>query len=101
MKLYIDTKNSEKIIVGLGGKHIERLSKKEKSQVVLRLIEELLEDSGKSFEDIKEVEVETGPGSFTGLRVGISVANALGWALKIPVNGKNIKEDGPVEPIYS
>jgi tRNA threonylcarbamoyladenosine biosynthesis protein TsaB len=38
--------------------------------------------------DIKEIEVNTGPGSFTGLRVGISVANTLGFVLKIPVNGK-------------
>lgn len=100
MKLYIDTRNSEKVVVGLGKERVERSSKKEKSQVVLQLVEELLEDSGKSFKDIKEVEVEIRPGSFTGLKVGVSVANALGWSLKISVNGKNIKKDGPAEPVY-
>lgn len=100
MKLYIDTRNSEKVVVGLDKERTERSSKKEKSQVVLQLVEELLNKTRKSFEDIKEVEVETGHGSFTGLRVGISVANALGWSLGIPVNGKNIKEAGPVEPVY-
>ena len=45
------------------------------------------------FKDLKEVEVEIGPGSFTGLRVGVSVANALGYSLNIPVNGKKIETD--------
>lgn len=101
MKLYIDTRNSETVVVGLDRKHIERLSKREKSQVALQLIKELLDVAGKSIRDIEEVEVETGPGSFTGLKVGVSVANALGWSLGIPVNGKDVHKDGPVEPAYS
>ncbi|MFH1536127.1 MAG: hypothetical protein ABIC96_03620 [Patescibacteria group bacterium] len=42
---------------------------------------------------MRGIEVETGPGSFTGLRVGVSVANALGFALNIPVNGKKMETD--------
>ncbi|HBQ51259.1 TPA: hypothetical protein DD690_04750 [Candidatus Daviesbacteria bacterium] len=42
---------------------------------------------------LKAIEVETGPGSFTGLRVGVSVANALGFALNIPVNEKKIETE--------
>ena len=38
--------------------------------------------------DITEIEVHTGPGSFTGLRVGIAVATTLGKLLNIPVNGQ-------------
>lgn len=101
MKLYIDTRNSENVVVGLDKKRLERSSKKEKSQVVLQLIKELLEETGKSLQDIKEVGVETGPGSFTGLKVGVSIANALGWSLKIPVNEKNVCKDGPIEPVYN
>lgn len=101
MKLYIDTRNSEKVVVGLDKKRIERLSKKEKSQAVLQLIKELLEGSGKSIQDIKEVKVETGPGSFTGLKVGVSVANTLGWSLGVPVNQKDIAKEGSVEPVYT
>jgi tRNA threonylcarbamoyladenosine biosynthesis protein TsaB len=44
---------------------------------------ELLEAAGKSFEDIQAVVAYEGPGSFTGLRIGLTVANALaasyGW----------------------
>ena len=35
--------------------------------------------------DLTKVVVCTGPGSFTGIRVGVSLAQALGFALKIPV----------------
>ena len=45
------------------------------------------------FKDLDGIEVETGPGSFTGLRVGVSVANALGFELDIPVNGKKLETD--------
>lgn len=41
--------------------------------------------------------VFTGPGSFTGLRIGLSVANAMAYALEIPiigVNGRNWQKNG-------
>jgi tRNA threonylcarbamoyladenosine biosynthesis protein TsaB len=52
-----------------------------------------LKDSSVDFKDIKEIKLDTGPGSFTGLRVGAAVANALGYSLGIPVNGKKIETD--------
>lgn len=100
MKLYIDTSNSEKIIVGFNGEKIESDARKERVQKLLAVVSDQLKKRGKGVRDIKEVEVNSGPGSFTGLRVGISVANALGWSLGIPVNGKDIKVQGPVEPKY-
>ena len=53
---------------------------------------EVLEKNKKDVTDIDEIEVNTGPGSFTGIRVGMSVAGALAWALDIPLNGKKIKD---------
>ena len=101
MKLYINTSSSEKIIVGLDGKKFETLSKKGASQRLLPFIVELLEKEEKKLEDIKEIEVDTGPGSFTGLRVGVSVANTLGWALGISVNGKDLRKGEVVDIKYS
>jgi len=86
------------------GKVIKTLSAKNKfgSQVLLPLIIKLLNrtyNPGLSSQNqsgigkLKGIEVETGPGSFTGLRVGISVANALGFALNIPVNDKKMETD--------
>jgi len=90
MKLYIDTSDREKIIVGLDGRRFTSTAKEDKSQKLLPLIVDVLQKEGKDFKDIKEIKVDVGPGSYTGLRVGVSVANALGWILGIPVNGKNV-----------
>jgi tRNA A37 threonylcarbamoyladenosine modification protein TsaB len=38
-----------------------------------------------SLEDIQGITVFRGPGSFTGLRIGMSVANALAYSLNIPI----------------
>ena len=90
--LHIDTASNKEIKVGLKVDNQEfSMTRKigtQKSQVVLSLIDELLKKHNVSITTIKSIKVNIGPGSFTGLRVGISVANALGWTLGIPVNGK-------------
>lgn len=103
MILYINTKDQKQISVAFKekGKVMESLSTQNKygSQVLLPLIVKLLRDYKPGlklslqtgFAKLKGIEVETGPGSFTGLRVGVSVANALGFSLGIPVNGKKIE----------
>src|SRR3989338_1477958 len=95
MILHIDTKDRKQIKVSLkkDGKVVKSLSKQNEyvSQVLLPLIDRILKTKDLKPEDLEEIEVETGPGSFTGLRVGVSVANALGFSLGIPVNGKKIE----------
>lgn len=59
-----------------------------KSQRLLPLLKELLKELNLTPKDITEIKVVTGPGSFTGLRVGIAIANTLGFLLSIPINGK-------------
>ncbi len=101
MKLYIDTSDREKIIVGIDDKRFESKAKEQASQKLLPFIDEVLKEEGKTAKDITEIEVNTGPGSFTGLRVGVSVANAFGWALNIPVNGQNLRKGEMVDIKYS
>ena len=91
MKLYIDTSNNQKTIVGLDDNRLEKATGPEKSQQVLMLIDKILKEQKKKINEITEIEVVTGPGSFTGLRVGVAVANALAFILKIPVNGKPLE----------
>jgi len=89
VRLYIDTSDAEKVEVVLKKDSQEIDTKVAKnrygSQVLLYLITDLLKMNTLEFRDLKEIEVNTGPGSFTGLRVGVSVANALGLALNILV----------------
>jgi len=77
-------------------------------------IQELLDSQGKQLKDLQGIVVFQGPGSFTGLRIGVSVANAFAYGLDIPLvaalgrdwlkqgcqqlsEGQN---DGPVLPKY-
>lgn len=48
-------------------------------------IASLLESQGKTLADINGIVVYKGPGSFTGLRIGMSVANALAYSFSIPI----------------
>lgn len=100
MKLYIDTSQREKIVIGLDAKRFSTDAIKEKSQKLLPFINETLEKENIKLTDLTEIEVNTGPGSFTGLRIGVSVANALGWSLNIPVNSKDVSKSGSVEINY-
>jgi tRNA threonylcarbamoyladenosine biosynthesis protein TsaB len=98
--LMIDTSNSAITKVGLeidGRTYwLKEKTGDLKSQNLLPLIEKILKKHKIDLRDLTGIKVNTGPGSFTGLRVGVSVANTLGWVLGIPVNGKK----KPVVPIY-
>lgn len=100
--LIIDPANSKEIVVGIKIRNKKHLLKhrvdSKRAQVILPLIEKILEKHSLKFEDINSINVVTGPGSFTGLRIGISIANVLGFILKIPINGKKVGE--LVEPLY-
>ena len=62
------------------GAHAEKL---------LLLVDELFEKAGLSFGDLDAVAVSQGPGSYTGLRIGVSTAKGIAYALEIPLIGIN------------
>ena len=88
MKLYIDTSDNKKTKIGLDDKLWEFVSQNYRSQELVTLIEKVLKKQKKELKDLTAIEINLGPGSFTGLRIGIAVANALSWALDIPLNNK-------------
>jgi tRNA threonylcarbamoyladenosine biosynthesis protein TsaB len=54
---------------------------------VLADVDELLGEAGLERSDVRAIAVGTGPGSYTGLRMGLVTARALGFALGVPVAG--------------
>ncbi len=55
------------------------------SSSIHQQIVKLLESQEKSWDDIQGIVCFKGPGSFTGLRIGLSVANTLAYGLQIPI----------------
>lgn len=60
---------------------------RELADTLLGKINDLLASRQKDFTALKGIVVFQGPGSFTGLRIGITVANALAYGQDIPVVG--------------
>jgi tRNA threonylcarbamoyladenosine biosynthesis protein TsaB len=100
MKLFIDTSLQEKIVLRLNDESFESEARQPKSQSLLPFIIETLDSKGVALTDLREIEVATGPGSFTGIRVGVSVAQMLGWMLDIPVNNQIMSKDEFIQINY-
>lgn len=97
MKLFLDSTDNSKVIIRFDDKEFTNQVDSPRNQDVFGFLISCLEKENFHQEDITEISVNPGPGSFTGTRIGVSIANALGFALGIKVNGGN----QPVEPIYS
>lgn len=59
----------------------------DQSADILSATEGVLRNHKIGLKDITAIAVNQGPGSFTGVRVGITVGNALAWSLNIPIVG--------------
>jgi len=87
---------------------------RELAETIHDRIHGMLTQVGKDWPDLTGIVVFKGPGSFTGLRIGITVANALSYSYKLPIVGtmdvnwlqdgltmlQNGKDDHLVTPEY-
>lgn len=55
------------------------------AETIHHKIEGLLQQAGKQWHDVQGIVGYEGPGSFTGLRIGLSTANAAAYSLQVPV----------------
>jgi len=67
----------------IGRGHAERL---------MGLLAELLDEAGLAYRDLNQIAVTSGPGSFTGIRVGLATARGLALGLGLKVIGINVLE---------
>ncbi|TYR78422.1 tRNA (adenosine(37)-N6)-threonylcarbamoyltransferase complex dimerization subunit type 1 TsaB [Priestia megaterium] len=111
--LAIDTSN---FVMGIGlveenkviGEVITNL-KKNHSVRVMSAIETLLADCDVSPKELEKIVVAQGPGSYTGVRIGVTIAKTLAWTLNIPLVGVSSLEivaangryfDGYISPLF-
>ena len=62
------------------------------SQTLMVMAEDLLKVCGKSAADVTHLAVAAGPGSFTGVRIGVSAAKGFAWGAELPVYGVSTLE---------
>ncbi|MBO5996958.1 MAG: tRNA (adenosine(37)-N6)-threonylcarbamoyltransferase complex dimerization subunit type 1 TsaB [Alphaproteobacteria bacterium] len=67
--------------------YLEEEMERGQAEALMTLIENVLKKAQKTMADIDGVAVTVGPGSFTGVRIGLAAARAFGLALKVPVYG--------------
>src|SRR5690625_4937033 len=89
--LAIDTSNQVLGIAILGdgqiiGEMITNVKKNQTSRL-MPAIHQLMEDIDMVPDQLDKIVVAKGPGSYTGVRIGVTTAKSLAWALSIPVVG--------------
>lgn len=84
MKMYLDT-STPTTILRLDEKEYKWESGRDLAENLHAFLRDKLTENGASFSDISEITFMAGPGSFTGLRIGAAVVNALASELQIPL----------------
>jgi tRNA threonylcarbamoyladenosine biosynthesis protein TsaB len=57
------------------------------ASLITVFIDEILKEQGLKVSDLKAIAVSRGPGSYTGLRIGVSVAKGIAYASSVPLIG--------------
>lgn len=91
------------------GEYITNL-KKNHSVRIMPAIQTLMKDCERMPADLTKIVVAKGPGSYTGVRIGVTIAKTLAWTLNIPLVGISSLEilasgpgryfDGYVSPLF-
>ena len=88
VSLLIDTASPRSTVALYGRELVSQRQtdeQRQSAQRVLPLIDEVLRETGIALADLACVGVINGPGSFTGMRIGVAIAQGLGFANQLPV----------------
>ena len=99
MKLYLDT-STPTTILKLDDQAYEWHSDRDLAEKLLSFIADKLAENGKTWTDLTEITFMSGPGSFTGLRIGASVVNTLAHELNIPLFDHHGEKHAIILPDY-
>lgn len=86
--LFIDTHKSEMTVILRNDEEEIRISKssdRSHSEVVMPAIEEVFKKSNLTVSDLDLIVVVNGPGSFTGVRIGVVIAKTMAYTKNIPI----------------
>ena len=110
--LAIDTSNTVLSIALVEDKNtlleITEITKNDHSKRLMPAIDQLFKETGCTPQQLDYIAVAEGPGSYTGVRIGVTVAKTLAWTLNKPLVSmsslelvaRNIDEDGLVIPLF-
>lgn len=100
MKLYLDT-SSDTCILRLDERSYKQtFGRGEMAVGILRFIHDKLVENQADWSDISEITFFSGPGSFTGLRIGATIVNTLADQLHIPLFDQNGQPHPVILPDY-
>lgn len=99
MKMYLDT-STPVTILKLDNKIYEWQSGRELAEKLLAFLRDKLKENDANFEDLTEITFFSGPGSFTGLRIGAAVVNTLASDLNIPLYNHHGEQVPIIIPDY-
>lgn len=99
MKLYLDTSTPETILK-LDDIEYRYNFDRDLAEKLLGFLRDKLAENNKTWQDISEITFMSGPGSFTGLRIGASIVNTLAHELNIPLYDHHGKKHKIILPDY-
>lgn len=89
ISLFIDTSTTNSIVALYKGVNALEIIKEENirdvSSHIMPMIDRLFKNNNLKIKQLNKIFVVNGPGSFTGLRIGVTIAKTLAWSLNIPV----------------
>lgn len=99
MKLYLDT-STDTAILKLDNQIYKQNFGHDMAEKLLGFIRDKLAENHASWQDISSIEFMSGPGSFTGLRIGATVVNTLAHELNIPLMNHKGEQQKQIIPDY-